>query len=120
MPIAFPPIVMRHDRNAVTDDDELLVCATRVGREIWIRTETGVRVLCGVVEDEVDVLGDGAKHVIQRIRLADGGAYGYETGSFVVDPGTGRIKWSERSPVISETDYRELLEKAKTRGWPLA
>ncbi|MBI1734547.1 MAG: hypothetical protein HYR51_05175 [Candidatus Rokubacteria bacterium] len=112
---------MANDRASITaGDEDLLERATRVGREVWIRTDTGVSVLCGVVEDEVQVLTDGAKHVIQRIRLADGGAHGYETGSFVVDPGTGRVKWSQRPQVISETDYRELLEKAKTRGWPLA
>lgn len=105
---------------AITEDEDQLARATRVGREIWTTTDAGARVLCGVVEDEVDVLTDTVKHVIQRIRLADGGAYGYETGSFVLDAGSGRVKWSQRVQVILETDYREMLEKAKTRGWPLA
>jgi hypothetical protein len=78
----------------------------------------------GVVEDEVGLVVDGAKHVIQRIRLAegvngDGSAYGYKTGSFVVDPRSGSVKWAQYSQVMSEHEYRELLAKAKARGWPI-
>jgi hypothetical protein len=80
--------------------------------------------LWGVVEDEVSLVTDRAKHVIQRIRLAkdvswDGSDYGYKAGSFVIDPATGKVKWAQYSQVVSEHEYRELLAKVKTRGWPI-
>jgi hypothetical protein len=111
---------MRDPMNTLTsDDDALLHSASRLGKEVWIRTDAGTPGLSGVVEDEVHLDAGDVKHAIQRIRLADGGTYGYSTGSFVLDAGTGRVRWRPGALVISERDYRELLAKARARGWPL-
>jgi hypothetical protein len=106
-------------------DQKKLEAATRVGKDIWLNArDTGMPTRWGVVEDEVGLIVDGAKHVIQRIRFADdiawdGCEYGYKTGSFVVDPRSGSIKWAQYSQVLSEHEYRELLALAKARGWPI-
>jgi len=106
-------------------DQQRLETATRVGKEIWLNArDSGMPMRWGVVEDEVGLVVDGAKHVIQRIRLADGvpwdgSDYGYKTGSFMIDPRTGAIKWAQYSQVMSEHEYRELLAMAKARGWPI-
>lgn len=106
-------------------DQKRLEAATRIGKEVWLNSrDSGMPVRWGVVEDEVGLVVDGAKHVIQRIRLADGvswdgSVYGYKTGSFVIDPRTGGVKWALYSQVLSEQEYRELLAIAKTRGWPI-
>ena len=107
------------------NDQKKLEATTRVGKEVWSNArDTGIPMLWGVVEDEVGVVVDGAKHVIQRVRLADGvneagERYGYKSGSFTIDARTGSIKWSQYSLMLMESEYRELLALAKTRGWPI-
>jgi hypothetical protein len=110
--------------------EKKLEAMTRVGKELWLASrDTGLPMLWGVVEDEVSILAEDAKHVIQRVRLADGvrrdGAgkhgeqYGYRSGSFTVDTRTGSIRWKQHSQVLSEREYRELLALAKGKGWPI-
>jgi hypothetical protein len=103
----------------------LLEGATRVGKEVWLKArDQWTPVLWGVVEEEVSILGDQAKHVIQRIRLADGVAwdasdYGYKVGSFVYDDRAGAVRWANHSQLLSEKEVRELLSKARSRGWDI-
>ena len=64
------------------------------------------------------------ERVIQRIRFAeavrwDGSEYGYKTGSFTLDDRTGAVKWAQYSQCLSEKQYRELLGKAREKGWPI-
>ena len=104
--------------------EKKLHAITRLGKEIWLNShDTGIPMVWGVVEDEVGIVVDGAKHVIHRVRLADGAgrdgeSYGYKCGSFIVDH-TGNIKWSQYSQLLSENEYRELLALVKTKGWPI-
>ena len=107
------------------DHEMKLTAQSRVGKEVWVNArETGLATLFGIVEDEVGIVVDGAKHVIQRIRLAedasrDGEKYGYRTGSFVIDLRTGHVKFGQYSHVLLEGEYRELLQRAKAKGWPV-
>jgi hypothetical protein len=107
------------------DNQMKLNAMSRIGKEVWVNSrETGRPMLFGIVEDEVSILVDDAKHVIQRIRLADGvmqhgQKYGYKTGSFVIDQQTGDIKWGQYSQMLLEAEYRELLTHVKKKGWPI-
>ena len=107
------------------DDVQRLEAATRVGKEVWLNERgSGMPMLWGVVEEEVGLVVDDAKHVIQRIRLAQGvswdqSPYGYKTGSFTIDPRSGGVKWAQYSQVLSEREYVELLAKARAKGWPI-
>jgi hypothetical protein len=107
------------------EDVQRLELATRVGKEVWLNERSsGMPILWGIVEDEVGLVVDDAKHVIQRIRLAkdvswDESEYGYKTGSFTIDARTGSVKWAQYSQVVSEQEYRELLTKARAKGWPV-
>ena len=102
-----------------------LEAATRVGKEVWLNERgSGMPILWGVVEDEVGLVVDDAKHVIQRIRLANGvswdkSEFGYKTGSFTIDPRSGGVKWAQYSQVLSEREYGVLLAKVREKGWPL-
>lgn len=105
--------------------EKKLEAMTRIGKDVrLIDRETGTEKVWGVVEDEVGIVVDGAKHVIQRVRLADdmtwnGDSYGYRTGSFFVDRRTGSIKWAQYAQTLLEPEYRELLALAKKKGWPV-
>lgn len=107
------------------EDQRKLELATRIGKEVIAQArESWSPIVWGVVEDEVSLVVDGAKHVIQRIRLAkditwDGSEYGYKTGTFQIDPRTGSIKWAQYSQVISERELSELLARARKKGWPI-
>jgi hypothetical protein len=107
------------------DDEQRLEGSSRLGKEIWLKArDTGLPVVWGIVEDEVGLIVEDARHVIQRVRLVkemtiDGSDYGYKTGAFVIDRNPGKVKWSQYSPGISERAYRKLLTLAKARGWPL-
>ena len=105
------------------DDEQKLESMTRIGMEVrLIDRQTDRETFSGVVEDEVAIVVEDAKHVIQRIRLADdtrrdGDEYGYRTGTFFVDRHTGRIKWAQYSQAVTETELQELLALAKKKGW---
>lgn len=107
------------------DDQRELESATRVGKQMMANArDSWTPVVWGVVEDEVSLVVDGAKHVIQRVRLAkgmswDGSAFGYKTGAFVLDPRNGGVKWAQYSQVLSEGEYAELLARARAKGWPI-
>ncbi|MBI2202243.1 MAG: hypothetical protein HYU41_00040 [Candidatus Rokubacteria bacterium] len=107
------------------DEQQKLENATRVGKEVMANArDSWTPVVWGVVEDEVSLVVDGAKHVIQRVRLAkgvswDGSEYGYKTGAFLIDPRTGAVKWAQYSQVLSESEYTQLLARARAKGWPI-
>ena len=106
-------------------DEKKLESMTRIGTEVRvIDRRTGRETFWGVVEDEVAIVVEDAKHVIQRIRLADdakrnGDEYGYKTGTFFVDRHTGRIKWAQYAQAVTESELQELLVLAKKKGWPV-
>lgn len=107
------------------EDQRRLETATRIGKEVMANArDSWTPHVWGVVEDEVSIVVDGAKHVIQRIRLADGiswdgSEYGYKAGTFVIDARTGGVKWAQYSQVLSEREFVTLLEKARGKGWPV-
>lgn len=78
----------------------------------------------GVVEDEVYVLVSDYKHMIQRIRFADGVSwdgsdYGYRTGYYTYQADMRHIKWGQYTQFLTETEYQVLLRKARAKDWPI-
>lgn len=76
----------------------------------------------GIVVDEVYVIVGEYKHLIQRIEFADGAAWGgnkyaYRTGYYTYDANKRHVKWGQYTQFLTESEYRELLLKARQRGW---
>jgi hypothetical protein len=68
----------------------------------------------GVVEDEVFVMVSDYKHLIQRIRFAegqswDGSEYGYRTGYYTYDAKCRRIVWGQYTQFLTQQEYQTLL-----------
>jgi hypothetical protein len=110
----------------MTDEQKrILEAATRKGKTVWFRDKiTGKPIRWGTVEDEVYVLDNDYKHLIQRIRYAEEGSsdspwIGYRTGYYTFDKNMKHVKWGQYSQCLSEEKYRDLLGEAKTRGWPI-
>jgi hypothetical protein len=107
------------------DKQQKLETATRIGKQVWLNGKGGwTPTLWGTVDDEVAIVGDGVKHVIQRIRFADGvswdgSEYGYKTGAFTYDERSSAVKWAQYSQCVSEKEYSELVEQARKKGWPV-
>lgn len=104
-------------------DQRKLDAATRVGKTVQALGRDGTSTLAfGVVEDEVCLVVDGAKYIMQRIRLADGvgwddSRYAYRFGAFVVDVRTRAIRWTQYTPTMTEREYATLLARAAEK-WP--
>ena len=127
-PIAVSLTVVHDPRVGLTldpEDQRKLEAATRLGKEVVATgRDSWSPTVLGVVVDEVSVVANAAKHVIQRIKLTkdiawDGSEYAYKAGTFYVDPRTGDVKWAQYSQIISEREHRELLARARAKGWPI-
>jgi hypothetical protein len=77
----------------------------------------------GRIEDEVYIMVGDYKHMIQRIHYCApdpmGDDYGYRSGYYTLDGDARNVKWGQFSQHLSERQYRELLGKAKAKGWPI-
>ena len=76
----------------------------------------------GTIVDEVYVMVGDYKHVIQRIKLREGerrggNEYAYRAGHWTYRG--GRINWGQYAPFLTETEFGELLTKARAKGWPI-
>lgn len=76
----------------------------------------------GVVEDEVYVMVSDYKHVIQKIRFAegvawDGSVHAYRTGYYTYDAKKKRIVWGQYTQFLTEKEYKALLAQARAKGW---
>lgn len=96
-----------------------------VGRTVTFRIKgsTGFQAI-GVVEDEVYIMVDDYKHLIQRIRFAadvswDGSVFGYRSGYYTFDAAGRSIKWGQYTQFLTEAEYFRLLALAREKGWPL-
>jgi hypothetical protein len=78
----------------------------------------------GLVEDEVHVIVNDYKHVIQKIKIEngayqDGSRYAYRTGYYTYDAKRKRILWGHYTQFLTEQEYKELLTRARAKGWPI-
>lgn len=102
-----------------------LEAKTRVGREVIFKNKgSSGHTIMGVVEDEVSIMVAEYKHMIQRIRFApgvgwDGNTHAYRTGYYTYTAGMKRIVWGQYTQFLSESEYGNLLAKARAKGWNL-
>jgi hypothetical protein len=78
----------------------------------------------GIVEDEVSIIVWEYKHLIQRIKFAegvswDGSTHAYRTAYYTYQAGRAYIKWGQYTQFLTEGEYRELLGKARDKGWDI-
>lgn len=99
---------------------------SRLGMPVTFRSkaEPGQWDRIGIVEDEVYIMVGDYKHMIQRIKFADdvswdGSQHGYRTGYYTYDKNMENIKWGQFTQFLTEKEYRELLSKAKAKGWDI-
>ncbi|SRR5579883_516251 len=98
---------------------------SRVGKTIFHKIKGGDgHHRMGIVEDEVYVLVNDYKHVIQKIKIEDGAYwdgshYAYRTGYYTYDAKRERIVWGQYMQFLTEQEYKELLSKARAKGWAI-
>ena len=96
---------------------------SRIGKTVSHKQKRGSgRDEMGTVVDEVYIMVSDYKHMIQRIRFAPGVGWGgnefaYRFGYYTYDASNTHIKWGQYTPFLTESEYRELLGKAKAKGW---
>jgi len=110
----------------LTDEQlERLHRASRQGQTVTHKIKGGSgREVVGVVVDEVYIIVADYKHMIQKIRFPDnarwgGNEFAYRAGYYTYDASRKYIKWGQYTPVLTETQYRELLSKAREKGWDI-
>jgi hypothetical protein len=84
----------------------------------------GGRIQMGIVEDEVYVMVNDYKHVIQKIKIEngtywDGSRHAYRTGYYTYDAKRTRIVWGQYTQFLTEEEYKQLLTQARAKGWPI-
>jgi len=90
-----------------------------LGRDVWFKNK-GVagKWLVGRVEDEVYVMVGDYKHLIQKIRFADGrswdgSTFAYRTGYYTYQHGRKAIKWGQYTQFLTEKEYSTLLQRRR-------
>lgn len=78
----------------------------------------------GKVVDEVYIIVNDYKHMIQKIEFAQGlswdrSKYAYRTGYYTWDANFKRIIWGQFTQFLTEKEYSRLLEQARKKGWIL-
>lgn len=76
----------------------------------------------GEIEDEVSIIVNDYKHVLQRILLRrswDNSKYAYRTGYWTWTADGRRVVWGQYHQVLSEGDFCDLLRRARAKGWRL-
>jgi hypothetical protein len=99
--------------------------ATRIGKTILHKDKDGGGYRrMGIVEDEVYIIVNDYKHVIQKIKIEcgtywDGSQYAYRTGYYTYDAKRKRIVWGQYTQFLTEQEYKKLLSKARAKGWAI-
>lgn len=70
----------------------------------------------GVIEDLVSQMVDENRYEIQRIKLHKGGI-AYRICYYTCDADYKRLDYGGKCPIINESDFAILLNKAKKKGW---
>jgi hypothetical protein len=70
----------------------------------------------GKIEDEIAHIVDENKYVIQKIKRSDN-TIGFRFGYYTCDAKYTQLRYGESSPILSESDFKVLMNKAKEKGW---
>ena len=98
---------------------------SRLGQTVTHKRKGGAgREVVGTVVDEVYIIVSDYKHMIQQIRFPDharwdGSEFAYRVGYYTYDASGKHIKWGQYTSVLTESQYRELLAKARAKGWDI-
>jgi hypothetical protein len=98
---------------------------SRLGKAVWFKNKgrPGHQKM-GTVVDEVYIIVNDYKHMIQKIQFNDGvfwhgSKFAYRASYYTYDGQKKTIKWGQFSSFLSEKEYKKLLSKAKKKGWIL-
>jgi hypothetical protein len=107
------------------DQERKLRSASRIGKQVRFKNkkEAGHRIV-GVVEDEVYIIVSDYKHMIQRIKFADGqgwsgNQYAYRVAYYTWDAGMKSVKWGQYHSLLAESELKSLIYQAKEKGWKI-
>ena len=96
-----------------------------IGRPVTFKNKgvTGCWTVGRVVDEVYKIVGE-YKHLIQKIEFEsgvswDGSTHAYRTGYYTFEHGKKNIKWGQYTQLLTENEYKDLLKKAKDRGWQL-
>ncbi len=101
-----------------------LEAASCIGKEVHFKVKGGTgRNKMGRVLDEVYIMVGDYKHLIQQIHADapywDGSKMGYRTCYYTFDADGKHVKFGQYTQFLTELEYRNLLSKARAKGWPL-
>lgn len=108
-----------------TEQRSRLERMSRIGKPLWHKQKGGLGFdLMGTVVDEVYIIVSDYKHMIQKIRFAEGmgwggNEYAYRTGYYTYDAQGKTVRWGQYTQFLTESEYRELLAKARRKGWAI-
>lgn len=95
-----------------------------IGRNVHFKIKgMNEKAVYGKVVDEVYLIVEDYKHLIQKIKITHEfwkrSEYGYRTGYYTWDAHKRRIVWGQYTQVLTQEEYKELLAKAKERKWEI-
>ena len=70
----------------------------------------------GKIEDEVFLMVDDNRYVIQKVKLK-GGVTGFRIGYYTCDANYIKLYYGGYSPIMNKSDFTILINKAKDKGW---
>jgi hypothetical protein len=99
---------------------------SQLNRKVYfVGKGTNVRTIVGTVEDEVSIIGDHCKLMIQRIRhtpqqaSAAGSTVAYRSCYYSYTADMKRIVFGQYAQCVSKPEFQDLLKQARAKGWPL-
>jgi len=105
-----------------------LADATGLGKKVRLKYKDqekrpGKRTI-GTVVDEVSIIADECKHVLQRIEYSPGmqedqSNYAYRAGYYILTAKGDGIVFGQYSPLLTESNMRALLHEAHQKRWPI-
>jgi len=99
--------------------------STTIGKTVTHKNKGGSgHQVVGTVVDEVYIIVSDYKHLIQKIAFTPGNEWGgnmfaYRAGYYTFDAKMKKPTWGQYTPVLTESQYRELLQKARQKGWAI-
>ena len=105
---------------------KLLEAKSGIGKPVWFKFKGKPgRKLWGWVEDEVSIIVNDYKHLIQRIKLepgfraSDGNhhKYAFRTAYYTLAAKSRKPVFGQYATMLFESDYQRLACMAHEKGW---
>jgi hypothetical protein len=105
---------------------KLLEAKSGIGKQVWLKFKgkPGLK-LWGTIEDEVSIIVNDYKHLIQKIALEPGfknsdssdHKFAYRTAYYTLAAKSRKPVFGQYATVLFESDYRRLARIAHEKGW---